>query len=195
MDNRILVIADQLFGENGEAASRFSELLLCKEPERPLQFVLNVPLAYPLAQLPAKIAFDIIGKQAKRIVLGVGQRELSRGTEPKEIFEILETLVKELLLKTTSYIYLVTIPPEALPEVASSVVLLNSMVQKLAGERVRIADFAAAAETFMEQQAKRGKFARTLYSESGKTTSICQTLLALFMQDAFLEDISKQEKR
>ena len=33
MENRILVIADDFFGDNGEVASHFSELLLCLASE------------------------------------------------------------------------------------------------------------------------------------------------------------------
>lgn len=193
MDNRILVIADELFGENGEAASRFSELLLCREPSRPLQFVLNAPLLYPLQQLPAKIAFDVIGKQAKRVILGVGSRELGHGANPPDLFKGLETLVHEILLKTTSFVYLVTIPPEAIPEAPSSAILWNSKLKGLASERVLILDYANAVNTFKEQQLARGKFARTLYGETGKVTSTGLTLLALFLQDNILEEFKKQK--
>lgn len=186
MENRILIIADELFGENGESAARFSELLLCKQPTRPLQFVINAPLSYSLASLNEKIAFDIMGKQAKHIILGVGLKELAHGKNPDTLFESLKNITSILLSKTSSIIYIVTIPLETLPESPSAVCHWNTLLKGLAADRLNVLDFAEAAETFKEQQLERGKFARTLYGETGKPTSTCQTLLSLFLLDTFL---------
>lgn len=198
MENRTLVIADELFGENGEAATRFSELLLCSEPARPLQFVLNAPLPYPFPSLFAKIAFDIIGKQAKRIVLGVGLHELARGGNADELFASFKSIVQEVLLKTTSYIYLVTIPLDALPQIPSVAqhwnMLLREFAKGLDASRVKLADFALHLETFKEEQLARGKFARTLYTDAGKATSMCLMLLALYLQQVFAQSFTNQNK-
>ena len=54
-------------------------------------------------------------------------------------------------------------------------------------DRVHVLDFAAHAEKFKEMQAERGKFARSLYSDDAKPTSLCLTLLSLFLQDCILD--------
>ena len=58
MENRTLVIADEMFGPHGEAAELFSQLLLCLEPERPRQFVFNTPLYGSIESLYAKHKYN-----------------------------------------------------------------------------------------------------------------------------------------
>lgn len=187
MENRILIIADELFGENGEAAERFSELLLCSEPERPLQFVLNAPLPYSLRELLQKVAPDVIGKQADRIFLGLGLRELRRGADVEELAATLAELLKDVLLKTNSRIFLVTVPGAAFAEVPSAVERWNEVLRNAAGERVCVLDFAAHVAEFRERQLSRGKFARSLFDGSGVPTPICCMLLSLYLQKMFYQ--------
>jgi hypothetical protein len=99
-------------------------------------------------------------------------------------------LVDEILKKTQSYLDLVTIPKDLLPEIDGQVQALDDFIRaqaQKAPERVQVLDFAAHAENFKELQAERGKFARSLYSEDAKPTSLCLTLLSLFLQDCILE--------
>jgi hypothetical protein len=44
-------------------------------------------------------------------------------------------------------------------------------------------DFAAYVADFKEKQLERGKFGRSLYTEEGNPTSICNTFMALFLYD------------
>lgn len=185
MENRVLIIADELFGEHGEAGERFSELLLCSEPERPLQFVLNAPLPYSLRELLLKVAPDVIGKQADRIFLGLGLRELRRGASPEELATTFSELLKDVLLKTNSRIFLVTVPDGAFAESPSVVEKWNSFLKSFEGERVCVLDFAAHVAEFRERQLSRGKFARSLFDGSGAPTPICCMLLSLYLQKMF----------
>ena len=79
MENRILIIGDELFGEQGESANRFAEILLCREANRPVQFSINAPAPQTLQQLYDRASADIIGKKAGRIIVGLGLKELKRG--------------------------------------------------------------------------------------------------------------------
>ena len=62
MENRILIIGDELFGPQGEVAARCVEMLLCRKPNRPMQFSVNAPVLPSLSQLLARASSDIIGK-------------------------------------------------------------------------------------------------------------------------------------
>ena len=117
MENRILIIGDELFGEQGEVASRCAEMLLCRAPSRPMQFSINAPTPLSIPQLIQRAASDIIGKKAGRIVLGLGLRDLRKETcDGAKTAENYGDLLRELVNKTQSGIMVVTIPPDYLPD-------------------------------------------------------------------------------
>lgn len=183
MENRILVVADDLLGKEGEAAVKFSELLLCEYPARPIQFTLLPPVACPLDTLLSRVSQDIIGKQAGRIVLGLGLWDLRRRGDAPAVFASYQALVRELISKTLAVVYLVTIPPAAFPGDVAVVNDLNRRIATLAdGDRVHVLDFASHLDEFSRLQSARGKFARNLYNEKHEATSIGQMLLGLFLQ-------------
>ena len=182
MENRILIIGDELFGPQGEVAARCVEMLLCRKPNRPMQFSVNAPVLPSLSQLLARASSDIIGKQAGRIVLGLGLSEMKReGGDASKVSESYGALVDEIIKKTQSFLDLVTVPKDLLPEIDG-----RAQADKCP-DRVHVLDFAAHAEKFKEMQAERGKFARSLYSDDAKPTSLCLTLLSLFLQDCILD--------
>lgn len=191
MENRLLIIGDELLGPQGEAAARCVEMLLCRKPNRPMQFSVNAPLLTSIPQLLARASSDIIGKQAGRIVFALGLSEMKRERcDAAKVAANYEALVDEILKKTQSFVHFVTIPKELLPEVSDRVAELNEAIRGFASkspERFSVMDFEAHAEKFREMQAERGKFARSLYSEDAKPTSLCLTLLSLFLQDCILE--------
>ena len=195
MENRVLVIGDELFGPKGEAANRFVEAVLCREPSRPIQFSVNVPIAVSLSQIKARLSSDVIGKNAGRIIMGLGLRELNHGgTDGASIASLYETLVNELMNKTQSRLFLLTIPPEMFPIAVSEVEYLNTMIREVCdtnAPRVVLLDFARFAETFKEKQMERGKFGRSLFMEDGEATSLCCMLLALYLQDKLVEDLKE----
>jgi hypothetical protein len=191
VENRILIIGDELFGPQGEVAARCVEMLLCRKPNRPMQFSVNAPVLPSLSQLLARASSDIIGKQAGRIVLGLGLSEMKReGGDASKVSESYGALVDEILKKTQSFLDLVTVPKDLLPEIDGQVLALDDFIRAQADkcpDRVHVLDFAAHAEKFKEMQAERGKFARSLYSDDAKPTSLCLTLLSLFLQDCILD--------
>ena len=198
MDNRILIIGDELFGEQGEVASRCAEMLLCRAPSRPMQFSINAPMPLPIPQLIQRAASDIIGKKAGRIVVGLGLRDLKKeagnGTKSAENYA---NLISELVNKTQSAICAVTIPPDFLPDAADQIEIINETIRGLENaypDRVKVFDFASHAEEFKEKQLERGKFARSLYSEDAKPTSLCVTLQSLFLQDCILKEIKEKKE-
>ena len=193
MENRILIIGDELFGEQGEVASRAAEMLLCREPSRPMQFSINSPVPLSIPQLVSRAASDIIGKKAGRIVLGLGLRDLKKdpgtGAETAENYA---GLMRELVNKTQSGLFAVTVPSDFLPGAVEKVDLLNARIRAFETDfpsRVKVFDFAKQAEIFKEKQLERGKFARSLYSEDAKPTSLCITLESLFLQDCILREL------
>ncbi len=191
MENRILLIADEMFGEHGEAAVRFSEILLCAEPTRSLQFILNAPLSYSIEQLCAKASLDIMGKQAGHIILGLGFRDLGHGKNPEHLIQIFRDLVSEIKQKTKASIYIVNIPPALFPEIPSALNTWNTALAHITSElNVELFDFASAVDDFLQKQQLRGKFARNLFDETGnfyRPTSFCLTFLALFLKEKFKE--------
>ncbi len=193
MENRILIIGDELFGEQGEAAQRCVEALLCRRPNRPMQFSVNVPVLASMSQLIARASSDIIGKQAGRIVLGLGLKEMIReGCDVAKVADTYSRLADEVLSKTQSFLHFLTIPNDLLPEIPDQVQELNAKIRGFVDKnpgRVSIVDFEKHSEDFKAMQAERGKFARSLYSENGKPTSLCLTLLSLYLQDCILESI------
>lgn len=195
MENRILIIGDELFGEQGEVASRCAEMLLCRAPSRPMQFSINAPSPLSISQLIQRAASDIIGKKAGRIVLGLGLRDLRKeagnGVKTAENYA---NLVRELVNKTLSVIMVVTIPVDFLPDARDQIDTINETIMGFAEQypdRVKVLDFAAHAEIFKEKQLERGKFARSLYSEDAKPTSLCITLQSLFLEDCILKEIKE----
>lgn len=190
----MLIMADELFGEQGEVAVRCAEMLLCRKPNRPMQFSLNAPLLLSMSQLSARASSDIIGKQAGSIVLGLGLGEMKRERGcAAEVAKNYESLVSEIVNKTQSRLLLVTIPRGLLPEVEDQVDQLNQSIEGFASKapgRIIIVDFARHAEKFKEMQAERGKFARSIYSDDAKPTSLCLTLLSLFLQDCILQTMN-----
>ncbi|MCF0221891.1 MAG: hypothetical protein HUK19_06320 [Fibrobacter sp.] len=193
MENRILVIGDELLGEQGEAANRFAELLLCREANRPIQFFINAPAVQSVSQLVDRASSDIIGKKAGRMIFGLGLRELKRGgADYVKVFEQYSVLAGEILSKTLSSLHFLTIPADMLPMAPSQVVALNELIMGLqvkTPERVKILDFAAHVEIFKEKQLERGKFGRSLYTDEGKSTSLCNTLLAVFLYEEILKEL------
>lgn len=191
MENRILIIGDNLFGEQGEAAARCVEMLLCRKPNRPMQFSVNAPALPSISQFIARASSDIIGKQAGRIVFGLGFNEMMRERgNAKAVAEVYGALANEIIKKTQSFVHFVTIPRDLLPEIPEQVDELNENIRgfaEKAPDRVQIIDFARHVEKFKEMQAERGKFARSLFSEGAKPTSLCMTLLSLYLQDCILE--------
>ncbi len=195
MENRGLVIGDELFGPKGEAANRFVEAVLCREPSRPIQFSLNVPIAVSLSQLKARLSSDVIGKNAGRIIVGLGLRELNQdGADGASVANILLLLVNELVNKTQSRLFLLTIPSEMFPIAVNEVEFLNTSIReiiKMNENRIVLLDFAKYAEEFKEKQMARGKFGRSLFMENGEATSLCCMLLALYLQEKLVEDLKE----
>ena len=194
MENRVLVIGDEMFGSKGEAANRFVEAVLCREPSRPIQFSVNVPVAVSLSQIRARLSSDIIGKNAGRIIMGFGLRELNHGgADGASVASIYEIIVNELVNKTQARLFLLTVPSDMFPIAVSEVEYLNSVIRDIcaASERVTLLDFAKFAETFKEKQMERGKFGRSLFMEDGAPTSLCCMLLALYLQDELVRDLKE----
>ena len=193
MENRILIIGDELFGEQGEVSSRVAEMLLCRQPSRPMQFSINSPVPLSLPQLLARAASDIIGKKAGRIVLGLGLTDLKKDSGSGFLTaENYTSLVRELVNKTQSGIFVVTIPPDSVPGVSDKAEILNNAIRSFETafpSRVKVFDFAGHADIFKQKQLERGKFARSLYSEDAKPTSLCITLESLFLQDCILREL------
>ena len=193
MENRILIIGDELLGEQGEAANRFAEILLCRDANRPVQFSINAPAPQSLRQLFDRASADIIGKKAGRMIVGLGLKELKRGgNDYKAVFSLYQTLVDEILSKTLAPIYFLTIPEDMFPSAPSQLTALNECIRTFAAKdnkRVRILDFAAYVAEFKEKQLERGKFGRSLYTEEGLPTSICNTFLALFLYDFIKKEL------
>lgn len=199
MENRILIIGDQLFGEQGEVATRCAEMLLCRAPNRPMQFSINSPTPLLLPQLLSRAASDIIGKKAGRIVLGLGLHDLTRGEHGNgsKTAGNYENLVRELVNKTQSDILVETIPGDMLPDASDQIEVINEAIRGFEGAfpgRVKVLDFARHAEFFKEKQVERGKFARSLYSDEAKPTSLCITLHSLFLQDCILKEIKENKE-
>jgi len=193
MENRILIIGDELLGEQGEAANRFAEILLCRDANRPVQFSINAPAPQSLRQLFDRASADIIGKKAGRMIVGLGLKELKRGgNDYKAVFSLYQPLVDEILSKTLASIYFLTIPEDMFPAAPSQLTALNECIRTFAAKdnkRVRILDFAAYVAEFKEKQLERGKFGRSLYTEEGLPTSICNTFLALFLYDFIKKEL------
>jgi hypothetical protein len=193
MENRILIIGDELLGEQGEAANRFAEILLCRDANRPVQFSINAPAPQSLRQLFDRASADIIGKKAGRMIVGLGLKEFKRGgNDYKAVFSLYQTLVDEILSKTLAPIYFLTIPEDMFPAAPSQLTALNECIRTFAAKdnkRVRILDFAAYVAEFKEKQLERGKFGRSLYTEEGLPTSICNTFLALFLYDFIKKEL------
>ncbi|MEE3340899.1 MAG: hypothetical protein VZR14_09250 [Hallerella sp.] len=183
MTHRIQIIGDELMGVSGEAATLFSELLLCEYPARPIQFAISTSVRYPLATVISRAPGDIFGKLAERIVLGLGLHEFRQVADAEKVFSTYKILVDEILSKTTSVLYLLTIPAQALPECGTQVQLFNEKVRGLDdGNRVHILDFALHVDRFEQDQLQRGKFARSLFDSNHIPTSLCNTLLGLFIE-------------
>jgi hypothetical protein len=193
MENRILIIGDELLGEQGEAANRFAEILLCREANRPVQFSINAPAPQSLRQLFDRASADIIGKKAGRIVIGLGLKELKRGgNDYNGVFSVYESLVDEILNKTLAPVYFLTVPEDMFPMAPSQLTALNELIRSLAKKderRVKILDYAAYVADFKEKQLERGKFGRSLYTDEGIPTSICNTFLALFLYDSIKKEL------
>ena len=193
MENRILIIGDELFGEQGEAANRFAEILLCREANRPVQFSINAPAPQTLQQLYDRASADIIGKKAGRIIVGLGLKELKRGGKDYTgVFAAYEKLADEILSKTLAPIHFLTIPEDMFAVAPSQLTALNELIRGLQQKdekRVKILDFAAYVADFKEKQLERGKFGRSLYTEEGAPTSICNTFTALFLFDFISKEL------
>ena len=61
-------------GEQGEAANHAAEIILCREANLPIQFYINAPAPQSIPLFLARLASDIIGKKAGRLVMGLGLR-------------------------------------------------------------------------------------------------------------------------
>ena len=158
-----------------------------------MQFSINAPVLLSIPQLVARASSDIIGKKAGRIVLGLGYDELRRERGMGEVVaEHYRTLLDELLKKTQSNLDLLTIPTEMLPEGGGQVEALNSAIRDFVNmdpDRVGIFDWDAHVQKFQAKQEERGKFGRSLFSEASKPTSLCMTLLSMFLEDCILREL------
>lgn len=193
MENRILIIGDELLGEQGEAANHAAEIILCREANRPIQFSINAPAPQTFSQLVNRAASDIIGKKAGRLVMGLGLRELKReGGNGEVVGRAYRELAELLVKKVQGGIHFLTIPVDMFPEAKFEVDYLNNVIRgfsDLAPQRVSVWDFALYAEDYKEKQAERGKFARSIYNENGKSTSLGNMLMAIFLQECILNEV------
>lgn len=195
MENRILIIGDELLGEQGEAANHAAEIILCREANRAIQFSINAPAPQTFSQFMARAASDIIGKKAGRLVMGLGLRELKRdGGNGELVGQAYKELASLLVNKVQGGIYFLTIPEDMFPEAKFEMAYLNGVIREfstLAPQRVSVWDFARHAEEYKEKQAERGKFARSIYNEDGKPTSLGNMLMALFLQECILNEVKR----
>jgi len=70
--------------------------------------------------------------------------------------------------------------------------LLNQAIRgfvDLAPERIGVFDWESHVRKFLEKQEERGKFGRSLFSEASKPTSLCITLLSMFLEDCILKEL------
>ena len=158
-----------------------------------MQFSINAPMLLSIPQLFARASSDIIGKKAGRIVLGLGYDEFKRERGMGEVVaEHYRVLLDELLKKTQSDLDLLTIPTEMLPDGGEQVDLLNRAIRgfvDMAPDRVGVFDWDAHVQKFQTKQEERGKFGRSLFSEASKPTSLCVTLLSMFLEDCILREL------
>ena len=99
---------------------------------------------------------------------------------------VISKLADEVLSKTMAPVHFLTIPEDMFPVAPSQLTALNDCIRGLQQKdekRVKILDFAAYVADFKEKQLERGKFGRSLYTEEGNPTSICNTFMALFLYD------------
>ena len=182
-----------MLGEQGEAANRFAEILLCREANRPVQFSINAPAPLTLQQLYDRASADIIGKKAGRIIVGLGLKELKRGGKDYAgVFAAYQKVADEILNKTLVPVHFLTIPEDMFPVAPSQLTALNDCIRGLSQKdekRVKIFDFAAYVADFKEKQLERGKFGRSLYNDDGGPTSICNTFLALYLYDCVIKEM------
>ena len=184
MENRILLLGDELFGPCGEAALRFSELLLAKEQTRKLQFILNAPIPYSLKELQKKIAMDVTGKQASKIIVGIGLHEIKTGKDFSYLKELFDFIFSEIKQKSNARIFVLTIPLAFCPEAVSVTEALNQFFFSSEDARLSVFDFNKAFTEFSESQKANGKFARTLLDDTYLPTSITETFLGMFLQES-----------
>jgi len=126
-------------------------------------------------------------------VIGLGLKELKRGgNDYNGVFSVYESLVDEILNKTLAPVYFLTVPEDMFPMAPSQLTALNELIRSLAKKderRVKILDYAAYVADFKEKQLERGKFGRSLYTDEGIPTSICNTFLALFLYDSIKKEL------
>ena len=79
-----------------------------------------------------------------------------------------------------------------LPEGVDQLEALNRAIRSfvnMAPDRVKIFDWDAHVQKFQAKQQERGKFGRSLFSEASKPTSLCVTLLSMFLEDCILREL------
>lgn len=127
------------------------------------------------------------------MIFGLGLKDLKRGgADYNKVFDQYSLLADDIISKTLSPLHFLTIPTDMLPMAPAQVGALNEMILSFRDknpERVKILDFAAHVEFFKEKQLERGKFGRSLYTEEGKPTSLCNTLLAVFLYEEILKEL------
>lgn len=182
-------------GLQGEAAKNAAEIILCREANRPIQFSINAPAPQSMSQFVSRAASDIIGKKAGRLVMGLGLRALRRsGGKVEVVSKDYCALAEVLVNKMQCDLHFLTIPEDMLPEARIQVAALNETIRgfkELAPTRVFIWDFANHAAEYKEKQIERGKFARSLYNETGCSTSLGNMLMALFLHDNIVKIFKK----
>lgn len=146
-----------------------------------------------MQQLYDRASADIIGKKAGRIIVGLGLKELKRGGKDYNgVFASYQKLADEILNKTLVPVHFLTVPEDMFPVAPSQLTALNDCIRGLQQKdekRVKIFDFAAYVADFKEKQLERGKFGRSLYTEDGNPTSICNTFLALYLYDCVIKEM------
>lgn len=193
MENRILIIGDEILGEQGEAANRAAEIILCREANRPIQFSINAPSPLSLSQFMGRASSDIIGKKAGRMVMALGIRELKKeGGDGNIVAESYKKLVELLCKKIQGSLFFMTIPVDMFPQAKFQVEYLNDVIchfVDLDSQRIKVWDLDLEVSNFKKKQEERGKFARSLFNEDGAPTSLGNTFTALFLQECILKEI------
>lgn len=193
MENRILIIGDEILGEQGEAANRAAEIILCREANRPIQFSINAPSPLSLSQFMGRASSDIIGKKAGRMVMALGIRELKKdGGEGSVVADSYKKLVELLSKKIQGSLFFLTIPTDMFPQARYQVEYLNDVIrhfEELDAQRIKIWDLDLQVNAYKKKQEERGKFARSLFNEDGLPTSLGNTFTALYLQDCILKEI------
>jgi len=186
--NRYLLIGDPYWGVESGTPGLFADLLLCKNPTLPLDFLIDSSSRNTLDRLFQTCPREIIGRKAGTTILCAGWTELQGPDTVESVIERFDRLVQEIQHNSQTQLWIMTLPENSMADsnlLQRKLKRFNDFIRTdIIKMQLKILDFDAMVQDYQHLQKARQDMMRSLFTETGELNGLGQMLLALSLAQA-----------